>query len=239
MNIIEYIDDNMNNMEIISADKGFEPLKDFSCYSEKEIKIYFRNLENKLIEHIKKAEIILGCIAWLTNFKILDAMAKCRTSIVVQKEDFIRPDIYSKSNFKNTLRKKYEAIDRNIERYEFENFVSGLSYACSSDIDTVRCVGNFNRDKKPANPRMHNKFLIFANEVEKTGDYFGKISPYAVWTGSFNFTKNATMSFENALYITNKKIVDSYFNEYSQILALSEPLDWSEDWAAPEWRIGS
>lgn len=47
------------------------------------------------------------------------------------------------------------------------------------------------------------------------------------------------MSLENALYITEPAIVEAYFNEYQQIAALSEPLNWGSDWCAPEWRLGS
>ena len=63
--------------------------------------------------------------------------------------------------------------------------------------------------------------------------------PYAVWTGSFNLTKNASYSFENAIYTTDSEIVRAYYNEYGQIASMSEPLDWESDWIEPEWRIGS
>jgi len=62
---------------------------------------------------------------------------------------------------------------------------------------------------------MHNKFLIFA-KVEESKEEHGVevVIPYAVWTGSFNLTKNATMSLENALYITDEEIVKVYFEKY-------------------------
>lgn len=92
---------------------------------------------------------------------------------------------------------------------------------------------------------MHNKFLVFANyeEEPRAGEHGSwvetVIKPYGVWTGSFNLTQNAERSFENAVYMTNKAIVRAYFEEFSQIMALSEPLDWSKDWMEPEWRIGT
>ena len=118
------------------------------------------------------------------------------------------------------------------------------------DVDTAKLsgqvgddqsrYGNHNRDKKPAFPRMHNKFLVFAKVTSGETEHEPKIiEPYAVWTGSFNFTKNATNSLENALYITEQLIVNAFFNEYGQIAAMSEPLDWISDWAEPEWRIGT
>jgi hypothetical protein len=67
---------------------------------------------------------------------------------------------------------------------------------------------------------------------------FNYIKPYAVWTGSFNFSKTATQSFENALYILDRSIVQAYFSEWSQLTALSEPLDWESVSISPEWMIG-
>ena len=87
---------------------------------------------------------------------------------------------------------------------------------------------------------MHNKFMIFARvEQSSDGSIPEIVTPYAVWTGSFNVTKNATMSLENALYITDSTIVNAYFQEFGQIAAMSEELDWTSTWAAPEWRIGT
>ncbi len=115
-----------------------------------------------------------------------------------------------------------------------------MSIASDPSIEAVRCVGNHNRDKKPAFPRMHNKFLVFAKVSPGSDEHESEtIEPYAVWTGSFNFTKNATKSLENALYITEPSIVKAFFDEYGQIAAVSEPLDWTSDWAEPEWRIGT
>lgn len=108
-------------------------------------------------------------------------------------------------------------------------------------INPVSCVGNINNAKVAAFPRMHNKFLIFAkrnNNSELTYDE-KSIIPYAVWTGSYNITKNASMSFENALYITDLKIVNAFYKEFAQIIALSESLDWFKDWVEPQWRIGT
>lgn len=64
------------------------------------------------------------------------------------------------------------------------------------------------------------------------------ITPYAVWTGSFNFSKSATQSFENALYILDPSIIQAYLSEWNQIAALSESLDWDSDVLSPDFMIG-
>jgi len=45
------------------------------------------------------------------------------------------------------------------------------------------------------------------------------------------------MSFENALVLYDQKIIDAYYQEYLQIAALSEPLNWTAIWTNPQWRI--
>lgn len=35
------------------------------------------------------------------------------------------------------------------------------------------------------------------------------------------------------------KLAALYATEWSRVLALSEPLDWSSEYVAPEWRFGS
>jgi phosphatidylserine/phosphatidylglycerophosphate/cardiolipin synthase-like enzyme len=127
-----------------------------------------------------------------------------------------------------------------------------MSFATDPTIEAVRCVGNLNTDKAPAFPRAHNKFLVLFNRPpfawvdDGRGDSTGSWMPTnylshggSVWTGSFNFTKNSARSLENAVVIRNPVIVDAYMNEWTQIAAISEPLDWFQTWVAPQWRIGT
>lgn len=214
---------------------------DNSTTSNSGVSVYFRDIEERLLQHISEADAVFGAVAWLTSHSVLDALAKLKNvSIVVQKEDFLRPDIGANSNFKNSLRTKYNTLKCHLTRYSFSNILSSVSVSSDPSITPVRCVGNHNTEKKPAFPRMHNKFLIFAKIQEGKDEYsIETITPYAVWTGSFNLTKNATMSLENALFITEPEIVNAYFQEYGQIAAMSEELDWTSEWATPEWRIGT
>jgi hypothetical protein len=213
--------------------------------SNRSIQVYFRNLETHLTRHINQADAIFGCIAWLTSEPILAALTrKSVVSIVIQKEDFLRPDLGAQGNWKNWLRRKYQSLRCDIDRHSFDNVISRLSVCSDPTLDPIRCVGSYNRDRVPAFPRMHNKFMIFAKlspslDVDET--YLGatNINPYAVWTGSFNLTKNAGKSLENALFITEPEVVQAYYLEFGQIVAISEPLNWEVDWVEPEWRVGT
>jgi len=234
---------NLNELLIPDADGNDQKLNDFSVQSDN-LSIYFRNLEDNLVNHIKSADIILGAVAWLTSYPVLDALAQDNKDVVfvIQKEDFLRPDMGQFKGFKNILKKKYGKLKNNLTRYDFiDTILPNMSFSSDPSIAPVSCVGNINNAKVAAFPRMHNKFLIFAkrnNDSELTNDE-KTIIPYAVWTGSYNITKNASMSFENALYITDLKIVNAFYKEFAQIIALSESLDWFKDWVEPQWRIGT
>lgn len=202
------------------------------------ISVYFKDIKKELVTHIRRADAVIGCTAWLTDYDVLDELAKKdAVQILVQKEDFLRPDSNSDNDFKSTLRRKYNALPILEEgQHSFENIlVSKAEVFSYIDIEPVRCVGNHNADKLPASPRMHNKFLLFC---KYNGDP-KRITPYAVWTGSYNITMNATKSFENAIYTEQNDVVQAYYKEYGQIVMLSEPLDWELDWCSPEYYIGT
>ena len=88
---------------------------------------------------------------------------------------------------------------------------------------------------------MHDNFLIFCDLVrnEAPNSLSINVNPYAVWTGAFNLSLTASLSFENALFVTNPEINKAYFGEREHIMAFSEPLNSESDWCAPEWRMGS
>lgn len=286
---------NLNKLSIKSTTRH-QPLQDHSTISEdSKVTLILRNLEERLISYILDADLVIGCVAWLTNEPILNALAKLKgVSLIVQKEDFLRPDFSESgevidafeilsqadeefrlafvssddwelaySNLSEAEKSfwiaQYNAIDAELNwttklrklyyqlPYGPPNFAYGppLSYlALNNDrlLEPVRCVGNFNSSKSPSFPRMHHKFIVFckidyfpSNQEVKSDSPL--ITPYGVWTGSFNFTKNATFSFENALFITDPKIVHAYYSEWNQLEALSEPLDWESEWIKPEWRL--
>lgn len=209
------------------------------------IEINFKNLESKLIWRISQADMILGCVAWLTSEPILKALATKNCSIVVQKEDFLRPDFgKDQTKFRSQLWNLYSNLKCDVAKYALPGMAGKLNTNSCPSVKPIRCVGNHNKDKNPAWPRAHHKFIVFCKEQygekeDAEEDALNLLKPYAVWSGSFNFTRNAGMSFENAFYITDPIIVQAFVNEYTQIYALSEPLQWEYDWCTPDQRIGT
>jgi phosphatidylserine/phosphatidylglycerophosphate/cardiolipin synthase-like enzyme len=233
----------LNRLVIPGDGSGNErALEDFSTESGA-VRCYFRGIREALLGHIGRFDYMVGCIAWLTDPGILRALATREgVSIIVQKEDFLRPD----SDARPDLRKLYEAIPARLARWDIDGVLNDMSLQGGGEpFDAIRCVGNHNASKSPAAARAHHKFLVFADRepfVHNGRDNWDApccIKPKAVWTGSFNFTVNAGRSLENAVLINDPVIARAYFNEFSQVAALSEPLDWQTPWCEPEWRIGT
>ena len=230
---------NLNN-EYIRTDGYDEKIKDFSRTGAG-TSVYFKNLESCLVDLIGRAHVVVGCVAWMTNRPILEALRrKAGVSIIVQKEDFLRPD--AGKLHKPSLRKLYDSLT-SLDRSGFR-LLGSMSTSGPRDLEAVRCVGV---RSSPVSPKMHHKFAVFCERRESNDsaaeeaffdDYIVPV-PYAVWTGSFNFTYTGTCSFENAVYIEDPEISRAYFNEWEQVAALSEPLDWERPYVAPEWRIGT
>lgn len=198
------------------------------------VRVYFKNLADNLIREMESADVVVGCVAWLTHPNILEAMTRKRfVSIVVQKEDWLRPDFRPEDEWRAKQRGRYEELVGPC-RCELGGLIATMDYTSSMErIDAVRCVGYRNRSQKDSIPRSHHKFVVMCRQLEH------ELQPFRVWTGSFNFTNNAEKSFENAVAIDDEKLAAAYFAEYQQVAALSEPLDWKSEWVEPEWRIGS
>lgn len=227
---------NLNELGV-PVEHDHQPQADNGLSVVAPIDVIFRNHRARLVEEIQRSPVVFGCVAWLTDAVVLEALAKCHhVSIVVQKEDFLRPDLGHA--WGRSLRRLYDALPSPLLRHALPGGVSSLNYASDPQIAPVRCVGNHNRDKHPAWPRMHNKFLIFCDQTVG-GQGYQDVVPRRVWTGSYNISANAAASWENAVMIDSTEIADAYAREFAQILTFSEPLDWTSDWVAPEYRIGS
>lgn len=228
----------LRDTRIVSADDAGEPLANFNCVSGAVAAIFTRHVE-RLVSLIHEYDFAFGCAAWLTHPKILDALATRRwAQIVVQKEDFLRPDGEDEgASWKSTLQQRYSRLN-GVSRYDAPGCVRNMSCATGSHVEGVRCMGM--RGERNV-PRMHHKFLVLGKTQVIDSELAGciKWQPRCVWTGSFNFTQNAENSIENAVVIHDEKIAQAYLDEWSQVLALSESCDWKSEYVAPEWRIGT
>jgi hypothetical protein len=110
---------------------------DHSTRGVADTEVLFRNLTEKLIEQINAADAVFGCVAWLTSIPVLDALAtKKAVGIVVQKEDFLRPD---SGDWRQKRQREAYALPGFI-RYSLGQ-TGHYDYASTPESDAVRCVG--------------------------------------------------------------------------------------------------
>ena len=230
------------------------------------VEVVFRNHRKRLLRLFQEAReeglVCLGAVAWLTDFEVLDAMATLPSSVVVQKEDFLRPDSPTgaggqRDGWRDVLREHYTAVaesarhDPGFCRYNFPPPLGDMSLLGDHTIAGVRCVGVRNARGAGGNrqqPLMHHKYLVFAKlTFPLAPGHEGKEDPLAeplwtpriVWTGSCNLTRLAQRSRENAVILRDPVIATAYLHEWTGLMALSEPLDWDSEWVAPQWHEGT
>jgi hypothetical protein len=111
---------------------------DHSARGNTDTEVLFRNLTEKLVEQINLADAVFGCVAWLTSVPILDALTtKKAVGIVVQKEDFLRPD---SGDWRQKRQREAYAKLPGFIRYILGQ-TGHYNYAGSPESDAVRCVG--------------------------------------------------------------------------------------------------
>jgi len=204
--------------------------KDYGVKTQ-QVEIVFKKIKQRIIKFIRQYDLIVGCVAWLTDMDILKELSKKKeVALLVQKEDFLRPE--GAAN-KTALQRAYNDL-KNRDML-FSLFNAPISTHGTSWSDPIRCVGNHNSSKTQIKPRMHNKFLIGIKKIPK--EPF--LRPTAVLTGSYNFTKSSEYSFENVVILPNRRVAEAYMREFQQIFLFSEPLDWKSEWVEPDVRIGS
>ena len=217
-------------------------LRDYSTYSRGGlIEVHFDEIEDRIVEALSHATIAVGAVAWLTNERILKALAEVeRVAIVVQKEDFLRRDsgVTDYPGWRKKLHRLYENL-KPLCMWDMPEAYPGIQEGhpwCDPAVDhwvfnqsgefinggaPIRCIGYYSAPRA-AMPRMHHKFLVFGQRHEGL-----VMIPEGVITGSFNMTANATRSRENILVIHNLEIARAYLREWSQLWSVSEDLDWA------------
>lgn len=177
---------------------------------------HFGDIAPQLERFLRESEEVVACVAWITSDRILAALAGKRVSIIVNKEADLRTDERKRARFAR-LRGGFMAG-------EFPAPMREVT-ALDTKLEAVRCTGHCPRVRSRNSPLMHHKFAVRLRD--------GK--PVAVWTGSFNWSSNASTSIENAVEIHDPAVAAAYFAEFARVLALSEPLDFTVGKSDPSW----
>lgn len=228
------------NESLYETDEGFKTFVDGwsvtapSEFASTEARVVFRQIEETIVSLIRKSDFVVGCVAWLTNTAILEVLSQCRgCQFVVQTEDWLRPD-----SGDYTLARQRELI-RALPALDNYSLPITPSLCALFDVDPIRLSG-VPKNNLRNQPRMHHKFAIFGNYItQPTEQSPWHICYHTVFTGSFNWTRNATMSLENGVILKGSEILDAYCWEYFQVLLASRKIE-QEWWDAPTygWNSG-
>lgn len=187
------------------------------------IRPVFRDIERAIIDQIRKSDFVCGCVAWLTNISILEALSEIEgCQFVVQVEDWLRPD-----SGEYSLQKQRDLIERlsGIRNFTVPYVLNSHSDFYLSPLRLAGVPKNTDRNQ----PRMHHKFALFGNRVSEEDDSsLERIVFHTVFTGSFNWTRNATNSLENGVFMRGADVVDAYSREYFEVLLTSRTI--KEEW---------
>ncbi len=219
----------LDNLNLLAPEscEGYGLLRESSVQdlTEAMVRPVFRNIENEIVEQIKRHDIIVGCVAWLTSVPILTALQGKSVQFVVQQEDWLRPD--SSEWSMEAQRNLYRSLSG------VSNCVAGASVCGCFDIQPIRLSGK-PKNKNRSNARMHHKFALFGNYYKSDDEFeIGYNRFELLWTGSYNFTANATKSLENGLFVKSEEIIDAYFTEWRQVLLSSFRIEdrwWGESY---------
>lgn len=195
------------------------------------VEVFFRDLKDRLLEQISYADMVIGAVAWITDLDILAALAQKETLLVVQKEDFLRPDLKSTltASDKATLHQAYDALKPfDGRKVPVGPFDQALYPEKLAHLAPVRSFGYCVPTQMYRVPKMHNKFLAFLQHDESD-----TYQPTSVWTGSLNFTAMSLNSLENAIVVRDPKIAEAFICEAQIIYIKGDPLNWESDWINP------
>lgn len=202
-------------------------------------KAIFQNHAAELGKLLRKWPAFVGCVAWLTDMNILRAMKGKCWGMTVQKEDFLRPDGDDAGNaeWAQDLQAAYEELSpygmmragNDFSQHHTCSILSDAFGLTCNEVPVIACVG---LARQEARANMHHKFLVFG---EDTDDGF---QPRAVWTGSFNMSRNASRSIENALYVEDTGLAEAYYEEWGAVMSIGEELDWDSEYVSPHHDFG-
>ena len=194
---------------------------------------HFGELRAPLLKFIDGSEIVVGCVAWITERHVLEMLARRPVSLVVQKERW-----WKTSDARGqALARRYAALRGGLVASSFPEPLAtrtfrGKAVPNEATLAPIACVGYGSGGQ--SQPLMHHKFL-----VRCTAGLDGTLVPSAVWTGSFNFSGNANNSFENAVEIHDATIAGAYLAEFALVASVSEPMNWRLSRPSPKGPSGA
>ncbi len=176
------------------------------------------NIHEEMINIITKYaenKIVVGCVAWLSSQKIIDAFKIAKgVSFIVNDEQ------YSTWGGGCITREKYEQLPHfpKSPRELWKNKLESPMLLAKNIYEPVRCFGT--GDERRGNvqlgtPLMHTKFFVICDE---------KNIPKYVWEGSMNFTANSSNNIESCNFSESRQKALHMFLFFSNIFVNSKTI---------------
>jgi len=247
---MEVMSKNIENFGRLSVDgpETYEFAPSTEAFEGQSVAVYLNDLEIPLLAWLSRQEAVVGCVAWLTNEKVLDALNSLKIcQVVMQKEDWMRPDYDGRHPARHS-RRHYNG-EAGFCRLELAE-TSGLSMCSDPMVQRFRCFGQSTSAQTsgpmqtavpPARPVMHHKFLVGCvshRPLDDDGYPSLELIPRSVWMGSFNMTKGARRNMDSAV-VMGAGPAALYYREWLDIFSHSEKLDFEHEYCVPEWRLGT
>lgn len=162
------------------------------------VQAVFDDHERRICQLAKSAYAVVGCVAWVTNQRILTAFAECPCGVSV----VLHHDEHASRTDKIGL--DTEAVP------PMSVDCDGPEVACDLPYVTMR---PFEENGRPA--MLHAKFLVFC-DVD-----VGRLVPSVVWVGSANLTNNATRNIEAGVVIVDPVTARAFASTWRACLAFA------------------
>ena len=143
-----------NEINKIPEDHKFQ---NNSIETENGNKVYFRDIENKLINEIDSADVVLGAVAWIKKDEIISALSKKNVFIIIDKAPIFNDNI-SKLNHDQLIERAklieaYKNIaddDSNAKKYreDFKKMIKELAGPITRK-NFYRKIKRLNKNKEP------------------------------------------------------------------------------------------
>lgn len=187
--------------------------------------VVFTNLGEVCARFIKGADAVVGCTAWLSNDTVLDALEDVNSVSVIVNDDA------SLDGAHNALRRRYAQLAVGDEvTFQLRRPYSGVLIDHETLISPVAVVGSRRSATRNHPSLMHHKFLVRVEKrpgcacFDRHCEVSGRYVPTAVWTGSFNPTRNGDRNLENAVIIESERVAARFVAEWHWTLRLSRGL---------------
>ncbi|CAH6418285.1 Hypothetical protein POVN_LOCUS55 [uncultured virus] len=164
---------------------------------------HFTKIKEAIATYLRGADTAYVCSAWFSCPHILEAMAS------LSKCELL---VSTKPPCLHELKEARIACYLHVHQPKF-------SFSVEVKEDNERSVPSVKDDVKEYE-LMHNKFIVLLKEAGEERIQ----TPYAVITGSYNFTKAADTNAENIVYIPDSVVAAVYLKQFFELRDLCTKL---------------